>query len=293
MKDNKKYNGIVTQFTDGKYTIKIGSRKYVIDEKNVSSIVWSENQEQISRALEGEVVAENASSKNVKTGYKLYAEITNGLLIPLDPYVTKTLGGSMYLIGGTFGFRMTPSGTSSNFLTDDSVYEYGFGVFYGSMSGSLSYVNPYDGIEHTTSVSSSTLITYLVQSSLIMKFKSVPVSPTLNVSLGPCFNFDTLESYPLGWKDYENYPVWMLGPDDVPLRKVNAVYIGVAAKIMAGLDISFSDSIVGSVNGGYLLLTKNRYNDLYKFGQEVEFFSPSSGVLAGGIYFEADLKFVF
>ena len=168
----------------------------------------------------------------------------------------------------------------------------GISLMYGSMPGTINYRAPGAASDSTTQITESSLIC-LINACYRLDTGTPFLIPFAGLGLGGAINFDSLGSYPLGWKIYEDEPEWMIDPNTITAKRVSAAYLGIAARCMAGVQIAMSELFFLSADAGYLAYSRNRYDDPFKFGPAVSFADMEPAVNAGGLYLEASARFLF
>jgi hypothetical protein len=295
MKNGKKTEGVIIEYTDGQYVFKSGEKKYYMPESMADKIYWNATRSQLDAAYEGEGQLDilQAHSKNLWW----CAEPLAGLLFVSNEGNRGMLAGTEVYGGAAIGIQQKSGrGTGRDGSVRGLEYllpaQYMLNITYGSISGDISYKEPGAAGDSTTALSSSNVMFMLHG----FYRHSLPV-PLLyffwGMGLGLTVNSDTLDSYPMGWKDFESLMPWMYDPALVDEIKYSGMYLGVAVRAVAGLQFEVNDLFFINVCGGYLGRSKQRYDDPFKYGDSFEAMDSRASQKTGGWYFDASTKFLF
>jgi hypothetical protein len=270
MKAGKKYIGTVVEYYDGRYIIKIKGKKYQIPGDSVKDIQYTDSAEQVRDAIKNEDIHMNIEGWDTKQ----YIGAAYRYVMPLFSNYTGTIAGGLSLFSVAFG--LTCEKTS-----------YGTRISYGSMSGTLKYNDPYTGSQSTFINSGAVILgaEYVGR----LPLRGIPITPFAEIDLGPTINFDSIGSYPLGYKD-------TYIPGSITAKKVTAVYLGGTVGVNLGVDIKISDPASVQIFAGYMLLTKNRYTDPRVYGKTIDFLIADDkdvSANAGGLYLSAEARMKF
>jgi hypothetical protein len=273
MQDGKIFKGIIIDYENGKYGLKINSKKYYINEASIMQIYWQATQTELDTAFKDEVFK---ASSIVRDTPKFVIKLIADHLIPMTPVIASVFKSGFNNAGAEIGFEYS---TYSGMLS----------VFTGGGEGTVSFIDPKDNLEHKTKQKSSVLGIFLGPQ--YRYFPKSFVSPVIGVNIGFQWITDELDAYPMGWGDYSVYGSYIPGYVSVPYIKVIKSGASAAGKITAGADININEHLKIDIRGGYFACSRESFTDVNKFTSENSIFEGA--VFSQYIYISAGIRYIF
>lgn len=295
MKSGKKTEGVIIEYSEEQYVFKAAGKKYYLPEKMVESINWSATRSQLDSAFEGEEPLDflQAHSKNLW----LFIEPVAGCLLVLDNGNSGSISGAELYAGIAYGMQQKAGrGTGHDGSVRGFEYilpaKYSLNLTFGTLAGSIAYREPGASGDSTAALSSSTVMLMLNG----MYRHQLPLPSAYfywGLGLGATMNFDSLDSYPMGWKEYRDYPDFMKTPGLVDAVKYSGMYLGEAVRTDLGLQVEVNDMLFINGGAGFQWRTKQRYDDPERLGSEFGLIDPRACLIIGGWYIETSVRFLF
>lgn len=269
MTNGKRYKGVILDYDQGLFFIKINGKKHFLLEDEISRIKWNSSDAELNEALKGETFKLPAS----RWGHlKLSAITFFETVVFFDEAYSKVYNNTLSHLGFGIGVKNVTKFSQGAWIS----------FMYNTSSGNISYNYPHSDLQEQTKIETSRLFFMFNALTGIDLFSGLPFELYCDFAVGAAQITDKLKSYPVISNED-----WIWPPPEVEMRPMTKSYLTFAGRISVGTHFGLADFLDADFGLGFFGMVQKSYEN----PDEIDDWQFESDFVKG-VSFKAGLRFI-